>query len=99
MTERAFSDQGDKARGELAPLLVDGKPWTGGLGRPEPETAGLSRPEPDTVRGPLTVVSAGQGPSYTWWQVKDSNLRSFRDGFTVRSHWPLGQPAVVRMEG
>ena len=27
------------------------------------------------------------------WQVKDSNLRSFRDGFTVRSHWPLGQPA------
>ena len=28
-----------------------------------------------------------------WWQVKDSNLRSFRDGFTVRSHWPLGQPA------
>ena len=27
------------------------------------------------------------------WRVKDSNLRSFRDGFTVRSHWPLGQPA------
>ena len=25
--------------------------------------------------------------------MKDSNLRSFRDGFTVRSHWPLGQPA------
>ena len=21
--------------------------------------------------------------SHTWWQVKDSNLRSFRDGFTV----------------
>ena len=37
--------------------------------------------------------------SRTWWQVKDSNLRSFRDGFTVHSHWPLGQPAVVRMEG
>jgi hypothetical protein len=31
--------------------------------------------------------------------VKDSNLRSFRDGFTVHSHWPLGQPALVRMEG
>ena len=27
------------------------------------------------------------------WQVEDSNLCSFRDGFTVRSHWPLGQPA------
>ena len=38
-------------------------------------------------------------PLSTWWQVKDSNLRSFRDGFTVHSHWPLGQPAVVRMEG
>jgi hypothetical protein len=36
--------------------------------------------------------------SRTWWQVKDSNLRSFRDGFTVHSHWPLGQPALVRME-
>jgi hypothetical protein len=23
--------------------------------------------------------------SRTWWQVKDSNLRSFRDGFTVPS--------------
>jgi hypothetical protein len=31
-----------------------------------------------------------------WWRVKDSNLRSFRDGFTVRSHWPLGQPAKAR---
>src|SRR5262245_60384195 len=28
-----------------------------------------------------------------WWRVEDSNLRSFRDGFTDRSHWPLGQPA------
>ena len=24
-----------------------------------------------------------RGPLSTWWQVKDSNLRSFRDGFTV----------------
>jgi uncharacterized protein YajQ (UPF0234 family) len=28
--------------------------------------------------------------------VEDSNLRSFRDGFTDRSHWPLGQPAKAR---
>ena len=34
-----------------------------------------------------------RGPLVHWWQVKDSNLRSFRDGFTVHSHWPLGQPA------
>ena len=27
--------------------------------------------------------------------MQDSNLRSFRDGFTVRSHWPLGQSAVL----
>jgi hypothetical protein len=33
-------------------------------------------------------------PLSWWWQVQDSNLRSFRDGFTVRSHWPLGQPAA-----
>ena len=46
------------------------------------------------MREALTGVSAGQGPSRgTGWQVKDSNLRSFRDGFTVRFHWPLGQPA------
>ena len=30
------------------------------------------------------------GPFTQWWQVKDSNLGSFRDGFTVRSHWPSG---------
>ncbi len=47
----------------------------------------------------LTRVSAGQGLFGTRWQVKDSNLRSSRDGFTVRFHWPLGQPAVVRLEG
>ena len=35
------------------------------------------------------------GPGFrSWWQVEDSNLCSFRDGFTVRSHWPLGQPAT-----
>jgi hypothetical protein len=33
----------------------------------------------------LTRVSAGQTPYLRLlWQVKDSNLRSFRDGFTVR---------------
>ena len=26
----------------------------------------------------------GHGPYLGWWQVQDSNLRSFRDGFTVR---------------
>jgi hypothetical protein len=26
-----------------------------------------------------------KSPFSTWWQVKDSNLRSFRDGFTVPS--------------
>lgn len=27
--------------------------------------------------------------------MKDSNPRSSREGFTVSSHWPLGQPAVL----
>src|SRR5215213_6550625 len=43
--------------------------------------------------GPSSLVSE---PTGLVWRVKDSNLRSFRDGFTVRSHWPLGQPAVSR---
>jgi uncharacterized protein YajQ (UPF0234 family) len=30
------------------------------------------------------------------WQIQDSNLGRFPDGFTVRSHWPLGQSARVR---
>ena len=42
---------------------------------------------------PSHRVSAGRGRSGWWWRVEDSNLCSFRDGFTVRSHWPLGQPA------
>ena len=66
-------------------------PWD----RHETGSAGPSRTTPDQAKRPLTGVSAGQGPlPCTGWQVKDSNLRSFRDGFTVRSHWPLGQPAV-----
>lgn len=39
-------------------------------------------------RRPLLAGSAGRV-----WRVQDSNLGSFRDGFTVRSLWPLGQPA------
>ncbi len=39
------------------------------------------------------------GPSALLWRVEDSNLCSFRDGFTVRSHWPLGQPAPHRRNG
>src|SRR4051812_17586507 len=35
----------------------------------------------------------------SWWRVEDSNLCSFRDGFTVRSHWPLGQPAWAHRPG
>src|SRR5665647_3416373 len=55
-------------------------------------------PPPGTQEGPRPAFPQVRGPLRTWWQVKDSNLRSFRDGFTVHSHWPLGQPALVRME-
>ncbi len=37
-------------------------------------------PCPRTVR----VRTPSHAPSLGWWQVQDSNLRSFRDGFTVR---------------
>ncbi len=47
-------------------------------------------------RRPLTVLAGQRALAGAGWRVKDSNLRSFRDGFTVRSHWPLGQPAGLR---
>jgi len=34
------------------------------------------------TKGPLAGISAIRGPFSTWWQVKDSNLRGFRVGFT-----------------
>ncbi len=45
------------------------------------------------TKSPLTVFAQFRGLVSLVWQVQDSNLGSFRDGFTVRSHWPLGQPA------
>jgi hypothetical protein len=71
--------------------------------RPKAEMVDSSNPfwipPPGTREGPRPAFPQVRGPLSTWWQVKDSNLRSFRDGFTVHSHWPLGQPALVRMEG
>ena len=34
-------------------------------------------------KSPQPAFPQVRGPFSTWWQVKDSNLRSFRDGFTV----------------
>jgi hypothetical protein len=38
-------------------------------------------PSPGTREGPQPAFPLVRGPLRTWW-VKDSNLRSFRDGFT-----------------
>ena len=35
------------------------------------------------AKGPRPAFPQVKSPFSTWWQVKDSNLRSFRDGFTV----------------
>src|SRR6476646_7816121 len=59
-------------------------------GRMQPLTAGDGRTD---QKSPHLAFPQVRGSLCWWWQVKDSNLRSFRDGFTVRSHWPLGQPA------
>jgi hypothetical protein len=59
----------------------------------------LDTPTGYIKRAPDRRFRRSEALSRTRWQVKDSNLRSSRDGFTVHSHWPLGQPAVVRMEG
>ena len=47
------------------------------------KTSRFNTPTRDTKRGPKPAFPQVRGPFSTWWQVKDSNLRSFRDGFTV----------------
>src|SRR5450631_3401509 len=42
-----------------------------------------SMPHQVYEKGPKPAFPLVRGPLSTWWQVKDSNLRSFRDGFTV----------------
>ena len=44
---------------------------------------GLQYPNKYMKRAPDPAIPQVKGPFSTWWQVKDSNLRSFRDGFTV----------------
>ena len=45
-------------------------------------STGFWIPPPGTRKGPQPAFPQVRGPFSTWWQVKDSNLRSFRDGFT-----------------
>jgi len=52
----------------------------------------VSIPPAGISEGPQPASPQARGPFSTWWQVKDSNLRSFRDGFTVPrlqacDHW------------
>ena len=42
-----------------------------------------------TWLGNIQITIAGK-----WWWGKDSNLRSSRNGFTVRPLWPLGNPTI-----
>src|SRR6516162_5044963 len=67
-------------------------PWgvSGATSWSEPDSLGVGGTE---RQRPLTAFPLVRGRLHSWWRVKDSNLGSFRDGFTVRSHWPLGQPA------
>jgi hypothetical protein len=43
----------------------------------------LDTPMGYTKRASEPRFRRSEALSHTWWQVKDSNLRSFRDGFTV----------------
>ena len=69
--------------------------------KPGNVTANLPTPHTPTgyeQRAPDSRFRRSDAPSCTWWQVKDSNLRSFRDGFTDRRMPPahqqlLGSPA------
>ena len=48
----------------------------------------LDTPTRYIMRASEPRFRSSEALSGTWWQVKDSNLRSFRDGFTV--HWLQG---------
>ena len=37
-------------------------------------------------------------PYTSWWREKDSNLRSFRNRFTVCPLWPLGNPSYAKLD-
>jgi hypothetical protein len=57
----------------------------------------LKYPKPKTPSCKLTTCDSHsnlphESESY-WWRGKDSNLRSLRNGFTVRSIWPLWYPS------
>jgi len=47
------------------------------------KTAPFDTPTGYTKRASEPRFRRSEALSSTWWQVKDSNLRSFRDGFTV----------------
>src|ERR1035437_9262179 len=63
--------------------------------RPKAEMVDSSNPfwipPPGTREGPRPAFPQVRGPLSTWWQVKDSNLRSFRDGFTDQRRQALDQ--------
>ena len=64
--------------------------------RPKAEMVDSSNPfwipPPGTREGPRPAFPQVRGPLSTWWQVKDSNLRSFRDGFTDHRPQDRDQP-------
>src|ERR1035437_10082174 len=63
--------------------------------RPKAEMVDSSNPfwipPPGTREGPRPAFPQVRGPLSTWGQVKDSNLRSFRDGFTDQRRQALEQ--------
>ena len=87
----------DRERIERALKATPREPRNRNSGTYRAQTAAQSRFQPDTPgqrrKAPTQRLRRSGAFLGETWQVKDSNLRSFRDGFTVRSHWPLGQPA------
>src|SRR5664280_1961931 len=67
------------------------------LGASSPSRAALGYSQSSRWEAPLEREEAPllhriRGPFSTWWQVKDSNLRSFRDGFTDHRLQTRDQP-------
>jgi hypothetical protein len=57
----------------------------------------LDTPTGYSERAPVRRFRRSEALSSTWWQVKDSNLRSFRDGFTVPRLRPAETPDLQQL--
>ena len=62
------------------------------------KTGSFRYPRQVYEQGPQPASPQVKSPLRTWWQVKDSNLRSFRDGFTDQRQQARDQPRRLSLD-